>query len=198
MDQHNGDFPEHHDSADSLSRELNEWIKRYKPLLQSIAAREIGKELVRKVDTSDVIQETLSAAQANFHDMSAKRPREIRGYLRRILLNKIEDLRRRFLKSKKRDVSRELSSEEISSDEFRQIASDEESPLDLMIDEEHFRKVMNAIRALPDEIQRVLEWRFERGMTFEQIGDRIGRSKDDVRMLIQRCIARLKKQLEES
>jgi RNA polymerase sigma factor (sigma-70 family) len=113
-------------------------------------------------------------------------------------LNKIEDLLRRFLKSKKRDVSRELSSEEISSDEFRQIASDEESPLDLMIDEEHFRKVMNAIRALPDEIQRVLEWRFERGMTFEQIGDRIGRSKDDVRMLIQRCIARLKKQLEES
>jgi DNA-directed RNA polymerase specialized sigma subunit len=43
-----------------------------------------------------------------------------------------------------------------------------------------------------------LAWRFEHDMTFEQIGAQIGRSKDDVRMLINRCIARLRKQLDES
>jgi RNA polymerase sigma factor (sigma-70 family) len=115
-----------------------------------------------------------------------------------VLLTKIEDLRRRFLKSEKRDIRRELTKQEISSDEFREIAGVDGSPLDLMIDEEHFRQVRAAVEALPDEIQNVLTWRFEHGMTFEEIGGRIGRSKDDVRMLIQRCIARLKKQLEDS
>jgi RNA polymerase sigma factor (sigma-70 family) len=161
-------------------------------------AKKLDKELGKKFDGSDVIQDVLNAAQANIDELSSKRPNEIRGYFRRVLLTKIEDLRRRFLKSEKRDIRRELTKQEISSDEFREIAGVDGSPLDLMIDEEHFRQVRAAVEALPDEIQNVLTWRFEHGMTFEEIGGRIGRSKDDVRMLIQRCIARLKKQLEDS
>ncbi|MCE2814511.1 MAG: sigma-70 family RNA polymerase sigma factor [Planctomycetaceae bacterium] len=178
--------------------DLSEWLRKYRPLLKSIAAREIDSELGQKVDDSDVIQETLNAAQANIKQVADRNPKEIQGYLRRVLLSKIEDLRRRFLKTEKRDVRRELTTDEITSDEFRSILGEETSQLDSMIDEERFRKVMNAVRSLPDEIQKVLAWRFEHDMTFEQIGAQIGRSKDDVRMLINRCIARLRKQLDES
>jgi RNA polymerase sigma-70 factor (ECF subfamily) len=184
--------------AKTRALELSDWLRKYRPLLKSIAAKEIDSELGQKVDASDVIQETLNAAQANIHQVVDRNPKEIRGYLRRALLSKIEDFRRRFLKTQKRDVRRELTADEITSDEFRSILGDETSQLDSMIDEERFRRVMNAVRALPDEIQKVLAWRFEHDMTFEQIGVRIGRSKDDVRMLINRCIARLKKQLDES
>lgn len=112
-------------------------------------------------------------------------------------MTKIQDLKRRFLKAQKRDVHRELTAEDISSDEFRQIADNDGSPLDLLIDEEHFRRVMQAIEGLPPEIQKVLAWRFEQDMTYEEIGRNLGRTKDDVRMLMQRCIARLKKRFEE-
>lgn len=179
-------------------QDLHEWLRRFKPLLKSIAAKELDKELAPKVDDSDLIQETLHAAQANIEQVADKKPKELRGYLRRVLLSKIEDWRRKYLKSQKRDVSRELTAEEISSDEFRQIIGNEGSPLDLMIDEEHFRRVMAAVQALPPEVQKVIAWRFEENMTLEEIGNRIGRTKDDVRMLLQRCIARLRKQLEES
>ncbi len=179
-------------------QDLFDWFQKYRPVLKSIVAKKLDKELGPKIDGSDVIQDVLNAAQANIDELSSKRPNEIRGYFRRVLLTKIEDLRRRFLKSEKRDIRRELTKQEISSDEFREIAGVDGSPLDLMIDEEHFRQVRAAVEALPDEIQNVLTWRFEHGMTFEEIGGRIGRSKDDVRMLIQRCIARLKKQLEDS
>jgi RNA polymerase sigma-70 factor (ECF subfamily) len=184
--------------SESTDRDLSDWLRKYRPLLKSIAAKEIDPELGQKVDDSDVIQQTLNAAQANIQDVADKKPKEIRGYLRRVLMSKIEDLRRRFLKAEKRDVRRELTTDEITSDEFRKILGDETSQLDSMIDEERFRKVMNAVRSLPDEIQKVLAWRFEQNMTFEQIGSRIGRSKDDVRMLIGRCIARLRKQFDES
>lgn len=179
-------------------QDLFDWFQKYRPVLKSIVAKKLDKELGPKIDGSDVIQDVLNAAQANIDELSSKRPNEIRGYFRRVLLTKIEDLRRRFLKSEKRDIRRELTKQEISSDEFREIAGVDGSPLDLMIDEEHLRQVKAAVEALPDEIQNVLTWRFEHGMTFEEIGGRIGRSKDDVRMLIQRCIARLKKQLEDS
>jgi RNA polymerase sigma-70 factor (ECF subfamily) len=187
------------ESREKPSRQdLFDWFQKYRPVLKSIVAKKLDKELGQKFDGSDVIQDVLNTAQANIDELSTKRPNEIRGYFRRVLLTKIEDLRRRFLKSEKRDIRRELTKQEISSDEFREIAGVDGSPLDLMIDEEHFRQVRAAVEALPDEIQNVLTWRFEHGMTFEEIGGRIGRSKDDVRMLIQRCIARLKKQFEDS
>jgi RNA polymerase sigma factor (sigma-70 family) len=187
------------ESREKPSRQdLFDWFQKYRPVLKSIVAKKLDKELGQKFDGSDVIQDVLNTAQANIDELSTKRPNEIRGYFRRVLLTKIEDLRRRFLKSEKRDIRRELTKQEISSDEFREIAGVYGSPLDLMIDEEHFRQVKAAVEALPDEIQNVLTWRFEHGMTFEEIGGRIGRSKDDVRMLIQRCIARLKKQWEDS
>jgi RNA polymerase sigma-70 factor (ECF subfamily) len=187
------------ESREKPSRQdLFDWFQKYRPVLKSIVAKKLDKELGQKFDGSDVIQDVLNAAQANIDELSSKRPSEIRGYFRRVLLTKIEDLRRRFLKSAKRDIRRELTKQEISSDEFREIAGVDGSPLDLMIDQEHLRQVKAAVEALPDEIQNVLTWRFEHGMTFEEIGGRIGRSKDDVRMLIQRCIARLKKQLEDS
>jgi len=187
------------ESREKPSRQdLFDWFQKYRPVLKSIVAKKLDKELGQKFDGSDVIQDVLNAAQANIDELSSKRPSEIRGYFRRVLLTKIEDLRRRFLKSEKRDIRRELTKQEISSDEFREIAGVDGSPLDLMIDQEHLRQVRAAVEALPDEIQNVLTWRFEHGMTFEEIGGRIGRSKDDVRMLIQRCIARLKRQLEDS
>jgi RNA polymerase sigma factor (sigma-70 family) len=187
------------ESREKPSRQdLFDWFQKYRPVLKSIVAKKLEKELGQKFDGSDVIQDVLNAAQANIDELSSKRPSEIRGYFRRVLLTKIEDLRRRFLKSEKRDIRRELTKQEISSDEFREIAGVDGSPLDLMIDEEHLRQVRAAVEALPDEIQNVLTWRFEHGMTLEEIGGRIGRSKDDVRMLIQRCIARLKRQLEDS
>ena len=186
------------ESREKPSRQdLFDWFQKYRPVLKSIVAKKLDKELGQKFDGSDVIQDVLNAAQANIDELSSKRPSEIRGYFRRVLLTKIEDLRRRFLKSEKRDIRRELTKQEISSDEFREIAGVDGSPLDLMIDQEHLRQVKAAVEALPDEIQNVLTWRFEQGMTFEEIGGRIGRSKDDVRMLIQRCIARLKRQLED-
>lgn len=181
----------------TTAEDLQTWFLNYKPLLKAIVSRKIDKELGGKADASDVLQDALSAAQANIEQMATKTPREFRGYLRRVLMTKIQDLKRRFLKSQKRDVHRELTAEDISSDEFRQIADNDGSPLDLLIDEEHFRRVMQAIGDLPPEIQKVLAWRFEQDMTYEEIGKKLGRTKDDVRMLMQRCIARLKQRFEE-
>jgi RNA polymerase sigma-70 factor (ECF subfamily) len=192
MNDPNGRRPDPKNAED-----LQAWFLNYKPLLKAIVSRKIDKELGGKADASDVLQDALSAAQANIDQIATKTQREFRGYLRRVLMTKIEDLKRRFLKTQKRDVHRELTAEDISSDEFRQIADNEGCPLDLLIDEEHFRRVMQAIRDLPPEIQKVLAWRFEQDMTYEEIGKKLGRTKDDVRMLMQRCIARLKKRFEE-
>lgn len=179
------------------AQDLETWFLNYRPLLKAIVSRKIDKELGGKADASDVLQDALSAAQANIDQIATKTPREFRGYLRRVLMTKIQDLKRRFLQTQKRGVHRELTAEDISSDEFRQIADNDGSPLDLLIDEEHFRRVMQAIGDLPPEIQKVLAWRFEQDLSYEEIGKKLGRTKDDVRMLMQRCIARLKQRFEE-
>ena len=173
-------------------------MRRHRPLLKSILDREFDPDLGRKIDPSDVIQETFQAVHSNLDKVASKSPRQLKEYLRRVLLSKLQDFRRRFLSTQKRDMSREVTRDELSSGELQMIHDGKGTPLELMIDEEHLSRAIQAIEALPEEVRNVLKWRFEKEMTLEEIGERIGRSKDDVRMLIQRCISRIRRDIDES
>jgi DNA-directed RNA polymerase specialized sigma subunit len=51
------------------------------------------------------------------------------------------------------------------------------------------------LNRLPRELQRILRWRFRKEMTYQQIGEKLQRSDDDVRMLVKRCLVRLKSEV---
>jgi RNA polymerase sigma factor (sigma-70 family) len=73
-----------------------------------------------------------------------------------------------------------------------QSTSPDTNPLDRLLSEENCHRLHVAVERLPVELQRLLRWRFRKGMTYKQIGERLQRSENDVRMLITRCLARVK------
>ena len=68
-------------------------------------------------------------------------------------------------------------------------------PIENLLNQEVCERLHFALNRLPRELQRVLRWRFRKGMTYKQIGEKLDRSDDDVQMLVNRCLARLRSEV---
>lgn len=176
----------------SAVNELMEW---YRPLLRALADRNLDAIVRSRIDPSDVVQETCGEVVAGIHRVESKNRKQFWGYLKAALINKIHDVRRRFVLAEKRSVNRE--NRDFSRTNHFEVWIDQsiEKPLDVLIHDETCRQVLIALGRLPRELQRLLRWRFRKGMTYKEIGQRVSRSEDDVRMLITRCLARVRKEV---
>jgi DNA-directed RNA polymerase specialized sigma subunit len=56
--------------------------------------------------------------------------------------------------------------------------------------------LLKAVLRLPRELQRLLYWRFRREMTYQQIGEKVGRSDVQVRHLVTCCVQQIRKDLQ--
>jgi len=177
--------------------ERERWMEHYRPILLEIAKKKLDPSLGSKLDASDVIQETFIVATSKINQ-APETKREFLGFLRLLLANTIQDFKRRFILSKKRDITRESTRDELSSDELKLLVSPNEEPLDDLITDELLIRSRTAIEALPPEIQTILRWKYEEELTFREIGTRLSRSEDDVRMFIKRIILRIRRDVEDS
>ena len=109
-----------------------------------------------------------------------------------MLKHKIEDVRRRFLLCKKRSIYRERPIETVGQDAENQLVDCDSLPIENLLNQEVCDRLNISTNRLPRELQRVLRWRFRKGMTYKQIGEKLDRTDDDVRMLVNRCLARLR------
>jgi RNA polymerase sigma-70 factor (ECF subfamily) len=180
--------------SDALEK-LIEW---YRPLLREIAEGMLGKTLAAKVDASDIVQETLDGVSSGFKNHNLQNRREWKGYLRRALARRVADVRQHFLRTRKRDIRREQI--DVQHEAIMQSVVDPraESPLDKLISDEFAHKAIHAFKRLPKELRKVLRWRFRKEMTYEEIGNRVGRTPDAVRMLVNRCVLAIRKEIERN
>lgn len=162
---------------------LIEW---YRPLLRIMASRDLDRSLSAKIDASDLVQEACHDIARNFQTLEMRNRFQFVHYLKMVLRHKVEDVRRRFIRSQKRSVSREQSFSVLEHGE------PEVPPLQAMFQQDSLARLDTVMERMPSELQLVLRWRFQMGMTYKQIGVTLERSEDDVRMLIKRCLARMK------
>ena len=180
--------------SDALEK-LIEW---YRPLLREIAEGMLGKMLAAKVDASDIVQDTLDGISSGFKNHNLQNRSEWKGYLRRVLARRVADVRQHFLRTRKRDIRREQI--DVQHEAIIQSVVDPraESPLDKLISDEFAHKAIHAFKRLPKELRKVLRWRFRKEMTYEDIGNRVGRTPDAVRMLVNRCVLAIRKEIERN
>lgn len=200
MADHSPERPERTAAEESTSellrrkdaKAIDKLLERYRPLLRAIIANEIDPALRAKVDPSDLVQDTCLEVVRVYPKVEFVRSKQFLTYLQQVLINKLHDIRRKYLLSKKRNVRLErtfLPDQAVDPTEAGMAA------IDQMINEELCERTRQVLTELPLEIQKVLHMRFRKNMTYKQIGERIGRSEDDVRMLIKRCLNRLQQQL---
>lgn len=183
-------------SGDELAlREMLGSCQRY---LLFIANQELDPQLRAKCGASDIVQNTMVQAVANFDQFQGGHQAALLGWLRRILLNEIGGLRRQYLVAEKRDIRRENSQKVIpnSAGGHPGMIDPERTPASELRFREEAERLTAALQTLSEDHQIVLQLRNWERLPFSEIGTQMGRSEDAAKKLWARSLESLRTALD--
>lgn len=178
---------------------LGKLLQCYFNYLTVLASTQLDQRLRKRLNPSDLVQETLLAAHRDFAAFRGNSPQELVGWLRQILINVLHGAIAKHVKAGKRDIRREVSIDQVELSVDRSSAklamilpARGESPSSPMQAEERAAALANQLAALSDDYRQVIELRNLRGLSFDVIAQEMGRSSGAVRMLWLRAIDRFR------
>jgi RNA polymerase sigma factor (sigma-70 family) len=122
------------------------------------------------------------------------------GRRRRPAGRRVAHIVRRYLRNQERDIRREQMLDVLLDQSSRAIErglnSVQSSPSKRASQREQVLLLANALARLPDDYHEVVVLRHFEGLSFNQVGERMGRSLDSVQKLWVRALARLRQELE--
>lgn len=179
----------------------NELLKRYRPWLRLLARLQLDSRLARRLDESDIVQQSMLAAFRDFGQFRGSTEAELTAWLRSILAHAIAHELRRHRGAARRDMGREVSIEQQLEDSSHRIqailVTSEPSPSDQAAQHEQAVQLADLLEGLPADYREVLILRNIQGLSHEQVARRLDRSVGATRMLWVRALARLRQQLPE-
>lgn len=165
-----------------------------------VARSQIETWLRRKVDASDLVQETMLEAHRDFKRFRGHSEQEWLAWLRKILKHNAADFVRRYRLTAKRAASREVPFLDPGDSYHRgapEPAAEQPTP-----SQEFFRldtelRVTAALAELSPDYQEVVMLRNLQRLSFNEAAERMGRSRPAVQMLWMRAIRKLQQTMEE-
>lgn len=179
-------------------RELGPLLEMYRGYLGMLARMEVGPRLQRKVDPSDIVQETLLDAHRQFARFEGTTEAQLLVWLRRILAGKAANTVRHYLGTQGRNIQRELegqlseSFDRLSGRLQQLAATTSATPSQHLLRREQSVLIADALQQLPENYREVILLRHWEDLTFPQIAERMQRSVDSVEKLWLRALAKLK------
>jgi RNA polymerase sigma-70 factor (ECF subfamily) len=182
------------------SEALGEALQAYRAYLLLIAQQELDPELRAKGGASDLVQETFIDAQRLLGRFEGTTEGAWAAWLRELLLNNLADFVRHYRATGKRRVGREVGQQasESSTDRGGALAADTPSPSVTAMAAEQVAALERALDRLPEDYREVLTLRYQGDLSFEDIGQRLGRSGNAARKLWLRALRKLEQELEAS
>lgn len=153
-----------------------------------------------KVDASDLVQQTMLEAHRDFQRFQGDSEQEWLAWLRRILTHNVADYVRSYRGTAKRQVGREVSLAAADTS-FAPGVPEPAAPIGtpsqefLKIDSE--LRLAAALAELPPDYQEVIMLRNLQRLSFNEVADRMGRSRPAVQMLWMRAIKKLQQAIGE-
>lgn len=178
---------------------LGKLLDAARSYLLAIAARELPADVRPHLAPSDVVQETAIEIQVAFAGFAGDSASQFLGWLRGILLHNVSDAIRRR-RAYQRALDRHASAPPRGAPPDRDTAR--RSPVALLrpteasaIRRDDAGLVARVLATLGDDARRVVHLRYWEGLSFVEIGGRIGRSDEAVRKVWYRAVARLQSEL---
>ncbi len=136
-----------------------------------------------RVAPSDVVQETLLEAARDFPIFRGGTEAELLAWMRRILWHNLANEHRRNVGTAARSIGREVPLAETPPAPAQQEPLDEETPSANARTRERDEGLEQALARLPEQQRQALVMRSTEGLTFAQIGARLGCSAGAARKL---------------
>lgn len=179
----------------------NELFSKCRGYLNVIAQSHMESWMATKVDTSDLIQQTMLEAHRGFEKFRGNSEGEWLAWLRQILQNNTVDVIRHYKGAAKRDVSREQIASAMGGDDASRQYFDPElsaaSPSGIVMQHEAELELAAAIDGLSEDYRRVIILRSLQKLSFDEVAARMDRSGPATQMLWARAIKQLEKNLNQ-
>lgn len=181
------------------TEQLGTLLQFYFNYLTVLASTQLDHRLRKRLNPSDLVQETLMAAHRDFDAFRGNSPQELVGWLRQILINVLHGAIAKHMKAGKRDVRREVSIDQVEVSVDRSAANLAailpgriDSPSSPMHAEERAADLAEHLSQLSPDYREVILLRNLRGLSFDEIAQEMQRSSGAVRMLWLRAIDKFK------
>ena len=179
---------------------LNQLCKVYGMRVLWIIRLRMGRELRSKLESMDLVQDVLMSALKDLGTFKYKTEGDLLRWLSRIAENRLRGHLQRF-HANKRDIRKE-----VRLNGYRPTAEDSvvtaldavvtTTPSAIMSKREDLDKLAKAIDALKPEYRQVIVLTKIEGLSYKEIGEKLGKSADAARMLFSRAMAALTGALE--
>jgi RNA polymerase sigma-70 factor (ECF subfamily) len=178
---------------------LGDLLQLYRNYLTILASTQLDRRLRRRMNPSDLVQDTMLAAHRDFVQFRGNSEREFLAWLRQILINCLHRAVDTHVKAKMRDVRREISIEQASTALDRtavnlvQVLADRgPSPSAPVRQCERVVALADQLARLRPQYRDVIVLRNLQGLSFDEIAERMDRNAGSVRMLWLRAIEKFK------
>jgi RNA polymerase sigma-70 factor (ECF subfamily) len=178
---------------------LGQLLEACRPYLLLVGNRTLSIELQAKVGASDLVQETLLNASRGFCEFRGQTEAELLAWLKQVLLRQTASASRRFNRTQKRSLKREIRLEENREMGFTGgLVADDPSPSQQALAHERDEAVERALAQLPERYYEAIRLRQQESLSFEEIGRRLQCSSEAARKVWARAIFQLKASLDLS
>ena len=176
--------------------ELNRLLEACRNYLQIVARAHVESWLRRKEDASDLIQDTLLEVHRGFKNFRGTTEAEWLAWLRRILANNAANKVRHYRLTAKRQARREVPlAGPTDSSPANDPAAPGDSPSEMLLRKERELLVADALARLSPDHREVILLRNLQRLPFQEVAERMGRSRPAVQMLWMRAIGKLQEEL---
>ena len=164
-----------------------------------VARSQVETWLRRKVDASDLVQETMLEACRDFDRFEGRTEQEWLAWLRKILAHNAADFVRRYRGTAKRAAGREVPFRDPADSRAPgapEPAGPQATPSQEFLQLDTELRVTAALGQLPPDYQEVMILRNLQRLSFQEVAQRMNRSRPAVQMLWMRAIRKLQSELE--
>jgi len=174
---------------------LNQLCKVYGARVLWIIRLRMGRELRSQLESMDLVQDVLMSALKDLGNFTYKTEGDFLRWLSRIAENRLRGHLQR-LHANKRDIRKEVQLNGYRptvEDSFVAAldAVDTTTPSAIMSKREELDMLAKAIDALKPEYRQVIVLTKIEGLSYKEIGDRLGKSSEAVRKLVSRALEEL-------
>ena len=160
-----------------------------------MANEALDSDLRAKAGASDLVQDSLLECHQHFDRFHGGRSEELRAWMKQTLLYNAANLRRQYRDAAMRNIDREVPLPAAGPNGIPgdALAADSVTASGKVQRYEREEFVRRALAQLPEHYRNVIVWRQFDGLSFEAIGERLGRSTEAARLLWVRALQRLER-----